>query len=76
MKKTKKSPKMGRPPKNGAARVLGTYLAPDVQADLKAYARELSAAAGHEVSHSDIVARAVRAYRPFLRWRKARRGGD
>lgn len=79
MKKTKttkpKAVRIGRPPKNGAARVLGTYLAPDVQADLKAYARDLSADAGHEVSHSDVVARAVGAYRPFIRWRKARRDG-
>ena len=72
MTKKTKTPRTGRPPKNGAARVLGTYLDANVQADLKAYGRELSAAAGHEVSHSDIVARAVAAYRPFVRW-KARR---
>lgn len=74
-KETTKKPKRGRPPKNGVARVLGTYLAAGLQADLKAYARELSARKGAEVSHSDIVARAVKAYRPFRLWRKARLDG-
>jgi hypothetical protein len=79
VKKTPKKPaapkkRLGRPPKNGIARVLGTYLDAGLQADLKEYAREVSADEGAEVSHSDVVARAVKAYRPFRRW-KARRDG-
>lgn len=73
--KTTTKPKLGRPPKNGIARVLGTYLAAGLQDDLKAYAREVSARKGAEVSHSDIVARAVKSYRPFRRW-KARLDGS
>jgi hypothetical protein len=72
-KKTKA--RIGRPPKHSAPRLLGTYLDAGLQADLKAYARELSAALGADVSHSDVVTRAVKAYRPFIRWRKARPDG-
>lgn len=74
MKMKTKPPKLGRPLKNGAPRVLGAYLPEDLQNDVKQYARERSAALGVEVSFSDIVARAVRSYRPFREWRKARPG--
>ena len=74
MKKTKKA-RIGRPPREGPPRLLGTYLEAPLQAELKAYARELSADVGADVSHSDVVARAVKAYRPFQRWRKARPDG-
>lgn len=79
MTKPKPKPKLGRPPKNGVARVLGTYLDADLQGVLKEYARKVSADKGTEVSHSDIVVRAVKTYRPFRRWlreKKAPRGGS
>ena len=63
----------GRPPKNGVARVLGTRLAAPLQAELKAYARDL-AHDEPDISFSDIVTRAVQSYRPFRAWRARQKG--
>jgi hypothetical protein len=68
------APKMGRPRKNGHGRKgVFVYLPVDLLAELDAYVRTLRAKAPG-ASRGDVVAAALRSFRPFRKSTPARKG--